>query len=444
MKSLPDRRRLRRGAVLWILLTTGLIAGFDLIAPDETGWRIPREAAARDPRIDPRDRSDVFEHIILTWKDNPATTQAVTWQSSKFEKKAIAEIAPSTPSPDFQRNARQLIAETSHLKTDSGVFYYHRVNFQDLNPGTLYAYRVGNGDVWSEWFQFRTAADGPAPFSFLYFGDAQNHIRSLWSRTIRAAILKVPEARFMIHAGDLVDRNNNADEWNEWFAAGGWIFAMVPSLPVAGNHEYHLLGGSAQRMLSKFWRPQFTLPDGMVSGLEETAYALDYQGVRIIVLDSNQKLEQQGRWLENLLEDNPNQWTIAAFHHPVYSAIRGRDNPEVRNLWQPLFDRYRVDLVLQGHDHIYARGRGVGPDNRPALGGPVYVTSVSGPKMYRLDRRGWIDRAGENIQLFQSVSISGSTLSCRALTVTGDVFDAFDLVRNQNGANDLRDAFDDN
>jgi phosphodiesterase/alkaline phosphatase D-like protein len=62
------------------------------------------------------------------------------------------------------------------------VALHHSAQLGDLEPNTLYAYRVGGGEVWSEWFHHRTAGREPAPFSFLYFGDAQNDIRSLWSR----------------------------------------------------------------------------------------------------------------------------------------------------------------------------------------------------------------------------------------------------------------------
>ncbi|MFM8215573.1 MAG: fibronectin type III domain-containing protein, partial [Pirellula sp.] len=48
-----------------------------------------------------------------------------------------------------------------------------------LQPATKYAYRVGDGVNWSEWFQFRTASTQPEPFSFVYFGDAQNDLRTL-------------------------------------------------------------------------------------------------------------------------------------------------------------------------------------------------------------------------------------------------------------------------
>ena len=43
-------------------------------------------------------------------------------------------------------------------------------------------------------------------------------------------------------------------------------------------------------------------------------------------------------------------------HYPIYSSKQGRDNVGLRNALQPLFEKYKVDLVLQGHDHTYGRG----------------------------------------------------------------------------------------
>lgn len=364
-----------------------------------------------------------FDHIILTWTGDPATTQAVTWRSRVDDKKSVAEIAAAKASPDFVKTARQISAATSSLKINNKYVYYHSVNFTDLDPDTHYAYRVGNGDLWSEWFQFRTAGNKAQAFSFLYFGDAQNNIFSLWSRSIRAAIMEAPKARFMIHAGDMVDRQNYDREWNEWFKAGGWIFATIPSLPAVGNHEYRKLK-KKRRTLSDYWRPQFALPQNGISGLQETNYHLDFQGTRFVVLNSNEKIEPQARWLEKVLKRNPNLWTVVVFHHPVYSSILGRDNKEVRNHWEPLFEKFKVDLVLQGHDHVYTRGRSPGKAD-----GPVYITSVSGPKMYRIARAEWMDRAGGNVQLFQVVSISPKVLNYRSVTVTGEIYDAFDLVK---------------
>ena len=114
------------------------------------------------------------------------------------------------------------------MKINDNYVYYHSVNFTGLNPNTLYAYRVGNGDIWSEWFQFRTAGIKVEPFTFLYFSDTQQKRLSLWPRTIRSAILSSPQTRLMIHTGDMVEHKNKDREWKDWFSAGGWVFATIP------------------------------------------------------------------------------------------------------------------------------------------------------------------------------------------------------------------------
>ena len=417
--------------VIAFLLFACLAVDSDQFSMDGPGLFSPRYAVADSIKSGARERPKPFDHIFLTWAGNPATSQAVTWRSFVESSKPMAEIATATSSTGFAGKASQIPAVTSSLKINNQSVYYHSVNFTDLKPNTLYAYRVGNGDIWSEWFQFRTAGTDAEPFSFLYLADAQNEISSLWSRTIRAAILHSPGIRFMIHTGDMVDPKNSPHEWNEWFNAGSWVFASIPSLPATGNHEYKIYRGQG-RELSKFWRPQFTLPENDIPVLAETYYHLDYQGARFVVLNSNRKIEKQARWLEKVLGDNPHRWTIVTLHHPVYSSVRGRDNKLVREQWSPLFNKFNVDLVLQGHDHVYTRGYAPGKS-----GGPVYVTSVSGPKMYKLARREWMARAGEGLQLFQVISIDGDVLNFTSVTVTGEVYDAFDLIKKDGNAGEL-------
>ena len=431
MKLSQKKRNFIDNIKVGVLLVICVLTGPGLILFNVQGLNLPRVASASSYQINASELLKPFDHIILTWAGNPATTQAVTWRSLVDAENSVAEIAPAKASPDFVKDARRISAVTSSLKFNDKYNYYHSVNFTGLDPDTLYVYRVGNGIIWSEWFQFRTAGINAEPFSFLYFGDAQVKVFSLWSRTIRAAILNLPDARFMVHAGDMVDRKNYDREWHEWFSAAGWIFATIPSIPAVGNHEYKKYKDKP-RTLSKFWRPQFTLPENGISGLEETNYRIDYQGTRFVVLNSNKKIEPQARWLEMVLKRNSNIWTVVVLHHPVYPSIRGRDNKRVRKHWEPLFEKFKVDLVLQGHDHVYSRG------HRPGkVTGPVYVTSVSGPKMYNLARAEWMDRAGGNMQLFQIVSISPKVLNYKSITVTGEIYDAFDLVKEGGQSNKM-------
>jgi 3',5'-cyclic AMP phosphodiesterase CpdA len=382
------------------------------------------------------------ERVLLTWADDPARSQAVTWRTEVETPSALGQIAVATPDPKFTESAIAVTAATQPVQIDGRTVYYHAVKFADLRPNTLYGYRVGDGTNWSEWSQFRTASASADPFTFIYVGDAQNDILSLWSRAIRGAFREASKARFIMHAGDLIDRANNDGEWGEWFEAAGWINRMVPSIAVPGNHEYARPPGGGDRQLSALWQPQFEYPRNGVPGLEDTCYYIDYQGVRIIGLDSNRMIPEQAAWLETVLKENPNRWTVATFHHPVFSLARGRDNKAVREHWRPIFDKHRVDLVLQGHDHTYGRMNVTeGINVREHGAGPVYVVSVSGPKMYATtpDAVKGMSRVAEDTQLYQVIHVSGDRLEFRSYTVTDELYDAFALVKRPNGANDLID-----
>jgi len=388
------------------------------------------------------------DRVILTWNGDPATTQSVTWRTSTAVAQGWAEITVADSGPALAVNASQIQAKSEVQETPTGPAHCHSVTFTGLQPGTLYAYRVGDGDRWSEWFQFRTASAGAEPFSFIYFGDAQNDVRSMWSRVIRSAYRDAPKAAFMLHAGDLINTAEVDAEWGEWFGAGGWLNGMVPSIPVAGNHEQAKMADGT-RSLSRHWRPQFTLPENGPAGLEESCYTLVYQGVRIVAMNSNERAQEQAAWLDQLLTDNREKWVICSFHHPMFSTGKDRDNRELRAVWKPVLDKHRVDLVLQGHDHTYGRtaletpvggaNASTGEKVRDTFTGTVYVVSVSGPKMYNLQRHPFMKRHAEDTQLYQLIHVNGDELGFEAYTATGELYDAFTLTKQSGGINQLQE-----
>ncbi len=445
---IPDRRLAHRvGGRRWRLrgLTACLLiwSAVACLAHDEPEPAMTA-AALHQPTLMP-------DRVILTWISDPTTSQAVTWRTSTEVAGACAEIAVAEAGPNFVEKASQFPATSQTLVTDLGEASYHSVNFSNLMPSTKYAYRVGDGVNWSEWFQFTTAGTQGKPFSFIYFGDAQNNIRSLWSRVLREAYRDAPKASFMIHAGDLVNTAESDADWGEWFGAGGWLNAMVPSVPVPGNHEHVKRGEGERRTLTHYWRPQFALPEDGPEGLAETCYTLTYENLRIIGLNSNYEFQSQAAWLDEVLAKNQSQWVVCTFHHPIFSSAKERDNPELRAAWKPVFDKYRVDLVLQGHDHTYARTALSTPlagsetiANVPTgvtevepQTGTVYVVSVSGPKMYNLNRKPFMTRAGEDTQLYQIIHIDGDTLRYEARTAIGELYDAFLLKKRDNAINEM-------
>lgn len=178
--------RLIRGNIftaLSLLFIGACLLSTAAIAHD--GSHIPRrwEQATMDP-----------DRIFLSFIGDPATTRAVTWRTDDRIDFAYAEIAESLGEADFDMLAKRVKAKTEKMDlakvvaSDHVLVHYHSVVFEGLKPDTLYVYRVGDGDyVWSEWSQFKTASNDVDPFCFVYFGDAQNDVRSRWARVILMA-----------------------------------------------------------------------------------------------------------------------------------------------------------------------------------------------------------------------------------------------------------------
>ncbi|MEU9886697.1 metallophosphoesterase family protein [Sphaerisporangium sp. NPDC051011] len=404
-------------------------------------------APPRYPAAEIHKPSPMPDRVILTPTTTPATSQKVTWRAETTAEFAQAEILESpkalgqvAPAAGAVTNVKA-VSSTPVNTTLGYASTYHTVEFSGLKPSTRYTYRVGDGTNWSEWTDFTTAAVDFQPFSFIYYGDAQNYIDSAVPRVFRQAFAERPQAKVIVNAGDLIDSANSEEQWGQWYKAGGFIDSQVNNFSIPGNHEY-------SSGLSSFWRPQFPYPDNGPGNpeLKQTAYSVDYQGVRFIGLDSNYQsnaslMAAQTAWLENLLKNNPNKWTVVTFHHPVYSTTGTRNNPQVRAQWGPLFEKYGVDLVLQGHDHSYGRGNVQTARKSAAVhNGVVYVVSVSGGKMYALNNgENWTGNGaevvskGQDMQLYQLIDVDKGQLRFEARYANGQHHDGFLVRKNDKG-----------
>lgn len=380
------------------------------------------------------------DRIILLPGTQGQLSYQVSWRTSDAVAFAEAEIAKADSSPALAVGATQVSGNTERLIAGNGPAHHHVVEFSGLESNTLYAYRVKGLDSWSEWFQFRTAnTENSFPFRILYFGDAQNSVKSLFARVVRQAILSTQQPALVIHAGDMIDRMQNQDNnWGEWFDAVGWLAPSVLQLAVTGNHEYNETVTPPQRVPQ--WDAQFVSAQNGPSGFEQTVFFTDYQQVRFVVLDSTRAIHDedaarvQAQWLQQVLANNSeSRWTVVIYHHPMMSVSHGVENQMLARHWRPLFEQYGVDLVLQGHDHVYGR------DASAVSGGPVYVVSVAGPKMNLVSEaaQAAMSVTGEDVQLFQSIEFSGQQLSYESRTVSGAVYDSFMLQRLPDGSKTL-------
>ncbi|HEX7853728.1 MAG TPA: metallophosphoesterase family protein [Sphingobium sp.] len=400
------------------------------------------------------------DRVVLTPGADPSRNMAVAYRTDLAQTATEAQIAIAVDGPTLEEKARTVTGSSRAKDSANGAALYHQVRFSDLTPDTVYAYRLKGSAGWSEWLQFRTAAAESKPFRFLYLGDIQNGILTYASRVIRQAFHANGGIELVVHAGDLAaqrDDLDHDDEWGEWNQAAGYNYAIVPQIPATGNHEYvdlTLPNGQESRKLGPYWPLQFALPDNGAAPVKATTYFVDYQGVRFIVLDGTSALdlgtmEAQTRWLDDTLATSKAKWNVVLFHQPVFTCARPNDMAEIKAAWKPVFEKRRVDLVLQGHDHCYSRltseaGRAASAAARAtgAIQGPVYLVSVTGSKMYALNDRARTqpDKTAEATELYQIVDVAGDRLKFRTFTASGKLYDGFDLERGSDGHNRLTET----
>src|SRR5690606_3646699 len=359
-------RALRQGAAGALALAT-LLALAPLAARED--GRAP-EPNTRVPTGMRHYVANVFPDRIVASPAQDATRGlSVAGRTGRAVDSPLLEIVEAGDSPDLGE-PRRIRAGTRELRTENGTAHHHRVEVDGLQPDTLYAWRVQGGGTWSAWHHIRTAAAPGSPLTLLYFGDTQNKNVSLGTRVLREAMRHAPEARLALFAGDLVSGGDGEDdtEWGEWFEAAGALPTSMAVAPAAGNHEYFEEFEDTpreRRVLGSHWPVQFALPGNGAPGAERTSYWFDYQDERIAVLDGTSALDldtarAQARWLDGVLAGNPQRWSIVMTHQPFYSPRAGRDNAALREHLLPVIRRRGVDLVLQGHDHVYGRRRDEG------------------------------------------------------------------------------------
>ncbi|VBB09083.1 Hypothetical protein LUCI_4369 [Lucifera butyrica] len=383
----------------------------------------------------------VPDHIILTWKGDPGTTQTITWRTKAPTGPGEVRYAAMTENIGASSMACT-VAAVERLVTNEGDVYLHSATLTGLKPGVRYLYRVGDGENWSEIHTFITAADTVAHFTFLVFGDSQSIDYNVWRTTLQAAYRSNPGAAFLVNVGDLVDRGQDMGQWNAWFDAGRGVIDTIPVMPATGNHEMYTPMQRFSRPV--FFTAQFKLPQNGPDGLRGQAYSFDYGNVHFIVLDSQENeegeqipkmLARQKAWLEKDLAATDKKWKMAFFHRPPYSNKDSEDNATIRAAFVPVLEKYHTDVVFTGHDHVYARTYpmrgGVAAD--PSVRGTMYVaTGRSGTKTYPDGKAEPWDRFFYNPQdepNYIMVEAGKDVLTVKAFKQSGSLIDSWNLYK---------------
>src|SRR5262245_36581553 len=149
--------------------------------------------------------------------------------------------------------------------------------------------------------------------------------------------------------------------------------------------------------------------------------------VRFFFLESTYPVPEQIQWVEQELKASSNDWKIVVFHHPLYSSgERHGSDFRLREVLEPLFLKYNVSVVLNGHDHFYERVK-------PQKGIQYFVVGSGGQLRYsNIDRQSGVTaKAFDTDLVFMAGEITGDEMYFNAIARTGQTVDSGVLTRRK-------------
>jgi|GEM_PF-2716723 len=280
--------------------------------------------------------SDLPYDIHLNWQHDTSTTMTIVW-----------ETTTATTGTTVQYGLDSSYGHTATGTTDNqgtnGLI--HIVEITGLPPATTFHYKCGDATGgWSKDYTFATSPTTATNFHFCAMGDSRDNPTE-FKKIVNDANGTNPA--FTIFSGDLCG-SDDPNDYDVWFSNWEQLGDHCPIMPAIGNHEE---GGSINYL------HRFALPNN------ERWYSLNYSNIHIISLstseDSYAPGSNQYTWLVNDLKaaanDTSHPWKIAFFHNPPYNVGGHGGDTGVQNYLVPLFLQYKVDLVINGHNHYYER-----------------------------------------------------------------------------------------
>ena len=337
-------------------------------------------------------KADAFNLRQVITADS-TVSRTVMWQSDAEEKDAFVEYRAAKDENAAIQTQKEHINDKF---TDNGkTTYVHTVILQNLQPGTEYEYRLGHENRRSQWYRLNTA-NSHNHYKALIFPDSQSAKYKVWEDVAMRAWQRNRDARFFITMGDLVDNGEHAYQWNEWFTRIGPMSTRIPAAPVLGNHETYTMDWKVR--VPQAYLHYFQLPEGAPEAYKNQFYSFDYGDVHYVVLNTQMRemkdfypnlLQDQLAWFKADMEKSKKKWNVVLMHKDVLRyGFLTRKTPreegfsEEGKVLMPLFDKYKVDVVLTAHLHTY-RNRGHIYDFKRDTKGPLYIlTGVAGDVRY--------------------------------------------------------------
>lgn len=277
------------------------------------------------------------------------------------------------------------------------------------------AYRVKLGERQTATYRFRAGAAEGERFRFAVFGDTRT------GHAVHAAVVDAMDKErldFVLHTGDMVYRGGVREMWDQFFAIERPLLVDTPMFPAVGNHD---LGRR------RYFERYFLLAE---RADDRRFYHYDWGNVRLIALDGDVEGREgssqfgYARWA--CAEASARGMHIVLFlHWPPYSSGSHGSQLDIREPIAELAERYGVELVVTGHDHMYER--------TVPIKGTTYIVSGSAGAPARNFTPSWFTAHARTDSHYVLVDVEGDRLIVRAVSVDGTVFDSTVIPSNPIG-----------
>lgn len=331
------------------------------------------------------------DQITMNLYGKNAEGLAFTWHTCASDSNEVLQFVEGKNATDFS-NATEVKATKTEYSTDTMEYdrdkntfvfgtilkvkdYCYQAYTTDLKPATSYTYRVGDKvkGIWSETGSFTTKDTSATSFSFVDISDTQvssqmaNNIYSYTNNALAGALKKDSSPDFIMHNGDIVQRSGWLHQWRNYFNGSAEYYMNYPVVPVTGNHDSTYDTAGDHEIVKHFLLDYPDCNDALNYGVY---YSFDYLNAHFICLNTDNFKSSKGaidevqyKWLEEDLKANTKQWTIVSLHRPLV-CLRDTTTGDIsRNQLLNLFNEYGVDLVIQGHEHVFEHSYPIGKDD---------------------------------------------------------------------------------
>lgn len=390
-----------------------------------------------------------FMHHRVHFMHDPAHQAVVAWTTSDelFESHSVhwdTESRGGDPAEYVHRTGKvrshpyTLVGRDEENEIPKNIG--HHVLLDGLDPATTYYFVVASGDHVSREFHFVTAPDDDRPFQLLFGGDSRrgpqwpevHKDRRRMNRFLARLLEENPGIVALAHGADYAAKA-------EWTFVTDWLSdheltttsqgRILPIIPSRGNHDRGVV-----------FEEMFPWP-----GREhDYHYATELSGDAVL-LTLNTEISHGGDqrdWLERTLGEYRQKggptWVLAQYHRPAYGSVKDfAQGASQRKNWVPVFEKFDVDLVMEGDHHSLKRTFPIRGDKHDPERGVVYIGDGGlGVPQRDPDASRWhlqppgMTANGHHVHL---LTIGKERIEGRALGLDGEVMDEFTISSKRGG-----------